>query len=321
MKILVTGSAGFIGFHLCNYLLKNKKYNVFGIDSLDNYYDINLKKNRLKILKKFKNFRFSKMDITNKKKLEKNFTSLKYNCVINLAAQAGVRYSITNPTKYLQSNIIGFFNILEMCKLIKVKHLIYASTSSVYGKSDKYPLKESFNTDKPLSFYAASKKCNEILAYSYSNLHKLPCTGLRFFTVYGPWGRPDMSLFKFTTNILKSKKIDLFNNGYHIRDFTNVLDVVKSIDKLITKPSKNKIPYEIFNIGSNNPKSLKNYVDIIEKNLNIKSKIRYKPLQKGDVIKTHANVNKLINYINYRPLIKIEKGIFEFINWFKSYYK
>ena len=263
---------------------------------------------------------FYKINIKNKKILENNFKKNKYNCVINLAAQAGVRYSIQNPSKYLESNIIGFFNILEASKKNNIKHLIYASTSSVYGFSKKFPLSETDNTDKPLSFYAATKKSNEILAYSYSNLYKLPCTGLRLFTAYGPFGRPDMSLFKFSKNIIKSKKIDLYNFGNHIRDFTYIDDIVFSIYKLISKPPKKKIPYHIFNIGSNNPRNLKFYVHTIEKKLNKKARISLKPLQEGDVFKTHANVNKLIKYIKYKPSISLEKGVSNFIEWFKDYF-
>jgi len=320
MNILVTGSIGFIGYHLCELLLRDKKNKIFGIDSLDNYYDINLKRKRLKILKENKNFNFEKLDITNINQLKKNFAKNKYSIVINLAAQAGVRYSIENPNKYFDSNMRGFFNILEVSRMHLIKHLIFASTSSVYGDSKKFPLKESHSTDKPLSFYAATKKCNEVMAYSYSNIYKLPCTGLRFFTVYGPWGRPDMSLFKFTSNILNFKPIELFNKGNHARDFTYVEDIVKSIKKLIIKPPKKKIPFEIFNIGSDNPKTLKYYLKVIEKNLKVKPKIILKELQMGDVKKTHASISKLTNYINFKPKISIETGIFNFVKWFKSYY-
>ena len=321
MKILVTGSIGFIGFHLCNLLTNNKKNKIFGIDSIDNYYDVSLKKNRLSILKNKKNFKFYKINISNFEKLKNNFTGNKYDIIINLAAQAGVRYSIENPSKYFDSNLKGFFNILELSRMNKIKHLIFASTSSVYGNSSNFPLKEEYPTDKPLSFYAASKKCNEVMAYSYSNIYKLPCTGLRFFTVYGPWGRPDMSLFKFISNITKSKKIELFNSGNHVRDFTYVEDIVKSIDKLISKPSNKPAPFNIFNVGSDNPKSLKAFIKVIEKNLKVKPKFILKKLQKGDVKKTHANVDKLKKYIKFKPSIGIETGISNFVKWFKEYYK
>ena len=318
MNILITGCAGFIGFHTCNTILQETKFNVFGIDNLNKYYDVNLKKERLKILKKSKNFNFKKKNICNLNSLKKIFKEKKFDIVINLAAQAGVRYSIDNPSVYMESNIKGFFNILECSRIFKIKHLIYASTSSVYGNLKKFPLEETDNTDKPLSFYAASKKTNEVLAYSYSNIFKIPTTGLRFFTVYGPYGRPDMSLFKFADRISKNKSIELFNNGNHVRDFTYVTDVVTSIKLLIDKIPKNDPPYAIFNIGSNNPKNLKLFLRLIEKNLNIKSKVNKLPLQKGDVHKTHANVDKLYKRIKFKPKVNIEEGIKKFINWYNS---
>ena len=320
MRILVTGSAGFIGYHLSLFLLKNTNNLIYGIDSLDKYYDVKLKKDRLKILKKYKRFVFYKLNLKNLKPLEDNFKKNKYNCVINLAAQAGVRHSIQNPGKYFESNILGFFNLLEISRNQNIKHLIFASTSSVYGSSNKFPLSEKDNTDKPLSFYAATKKSNEILAYSYSNIYKLPCTALRFFTVYGPFGRPDMSLFKFSKNINISKKIDLYNYGNHIRDWTYVEDVVSGIYKIISKPPKENIPFNIFNVASDQPRSLRYFLKTIENNLGKKAKITLKPLQKGDVLKTHANVIKLKRYINYKPTTSLEKGVSEFIKWFKDYY-
>ncbi len=319
MKICVTGNAGFIGFHLSLKLLKSN-YQVVGIDNLNDYYDTSLKLERLKILKKYKNFSFKKINISDKKLF--NFLKKKnIKCIINLAAQAGVRYSIEDPRKYFESNLDGFFNILEISRVLKIKHLIFASTSSVYGNNTKFPLLEDYNTDKPLSFYAATKKSNEILAYSYSNIYKLPITGLRFFTVYGPFGRPDMSLFKFTKNILKGNTLQLFNNGKHIRDFTYIDDVVEGIISAINKPSKKIVPFNIFNIGSNNPKKLKEFINIIEKNLFKKSKIKNLPLQLGDVVKTHASTYNAKKYLNYEPRVSIEEGIRQFIDWFRNYYK
>lgn len=321
MNILITGCAGFIGFNLCNRILNEKKtYKIYGIDNLNNYYDVKLKKNRLNILKKYKKFYFDKINISQKKKLSSFFRKNKFDIVIHLAAQAGVRYSITNPDVYLESNIIGFFNLIENAKSQKIKHFIYASTSSVYGDSKKFPIKENFNTDKPLSFYAASKKCNEIIAHSFSAIYKLPTTGLRFFTVYGPYGRPDMSLFKFTKNILSNKKIDLYNNGNHIRDFTYIDDITSYIIKIINKIPRGRIPYSVFNLGSNNPKHLKNFISIIEKNLSKKAKINKLKLQVGDVHKTHADNKKIKEITKIKKNTTIFSGIEKFIEWYKTYY-
>ena len=318
MKILVTGCAGFIGYHLSKSLLNNKKNKVFGIDNLNNYYDIKLKKNRLKSLKLNQNFIFNKIDISNKKKLKDNFSKNKYNIVVNLAAQAGVRYSIEKPEIYQKTNVNGFFNILEKCKNFKIKHLIHASTSSVYGDNTKFPLEENFNTDKPLSFYAATKKSNEVMAYSYSNIYKLPVTILRFFTVYGPKGRPDMSLYKFTDAIINNKPVKLFNNGNHIRDFTYISDVINAIEKVILSKNLNKVPYQVFNVSSNNPKSLKKFLNEIEKNCNKISKRVYLKLQKGDVHKTHGSNDLISKKLGFKPSVNIEKGIFNFVKWFNN---
>ena len=260
MKILITGCAGFIGFHLAKKLCKIKKFKVFGIDNLNNYYDLKLKKDRLKILMKSKFFNFSKIDISNDKEISKNFTKNKYDIVVHLAAQAGVRYSITNPEAYLKSNLLGFYNVINNAKNIKVRHFIFASSSSVYGNQKQMPLKESSQCNEPLSFYAATKISNENLAFSYSNIFDLKCTGLRLFTVYGPYGRPDMALFKFINNINQNKKIQWFNNGNHVRDFTYIDDAVNYIKKIILFKSNKKIPSEIFNSGNSKTVKLKKFL-------------------------------------------------------------
>jgi len=319
MKVLITGSSGFIGFHLANLLLK-KKIEVLGIDNLNNYYDVELKKNRLNILKKNKNFIFYKFDLKNIDKLNEVVKKNKIKTIVHLAAQAGVRYSIENPKTYLKNNLEVFFNILEVSRNNKLKHLIFASTSSVYGENKNFPLKENEDTSKPLSFYAATKKSNEVMAHSYSYIFKLPCTALRFFTVYGPYGRPDMALFKFTKNIIDNKKIELFNNGNHFRDFTYIDDIISGIYSIIKKPSKNKTPFNIFNIGNGDSRKLKDYLHIIEKKLGRKALIKNLPLQKGDIIKTHSDIHSLNNFSNYKPKTKIEEGVGKFIDWFMKYY-
>ncbi len=322
MKILVTGAAGFIGYHLCNNLSKNKNIELVGVDNFDNYYDVNIKKNRIKTLKKNKKFVFYKVDINNNLKISQIFKKYNFNIVIHLAAQAGVRYSISNPSKYIKSNINGFFNIIDVSRKFKVKHFLFASTSSVYGNSKKFPLKEDLNTDKPLSIYAATKKSNEVLAYAYSNIFKIPCTALRFFTVYGPFGRPDMALYLFTKKMINYESIELFNKGNHIRDFTYIDDIILSITKLIKKPPRGIVPYEVYNLASSKPRKLKDFLETIKIHLGItKFKIIKLKMQKGDVFKTHADTNKLINKIKYKPSIGIEIGIQEFIKWFKKYYK
>jgi len=319
MKVLITGCSGFIGFHLSNLLIE-KKINVIGVDNLNDYYDVKLKKNRLNILKKRNNFIFYKFDLNNIKKLNEIVKKNKIKIIIHLAAQAGVRYSIENPKTYFKNNLDVFFNILEVSRDNKLKHLIFASTSSVYGENNNFPLKEIEDTSKPLSFYAATKKSNEVMAHSYSHIYKLPCTALRFFTVYGPFGRPDMALFKFTKNILDNKKIELFNNGNHSRDFTYIDDIVSGIYSVIKKPSKNKTPFNIFNIGNGNSRKLKDYLQAIEKKLGRKALIKKLPLQKGDIIKTHSDINSLNNFSNYKPKTNIQEGVGKFIDWFIKYY-
>ena len=315
MKILITGCAGFIGYHLSKSLLNNSD-KIYGIDNLNKYYDVSLKKNRLINLKS-KNFFFNKLDIKNYKKLRNFFKNNKFDIVYHLAAQAGVRYSINNPNEYFDNNLKGFFNILECCKEFKVKNLIFASTSSVYGKKNIFPLNEKLSTDSPLSFYAATKKCNEIMAYSYSEIYGLKCTAIRFFTVYGPLGRPDMALFKFSNSIKKNKNLDLYNYGKHTRDFTYIDDVVKYLIKF-KKHKKNK-KFDVFNICSNNPVSLIKYLNIIEKNFNKKAKIKKVNLQKGDVIKTHGDNSKIKKKLGQIQFTSIEIGVNKFISWFKNY--
>ncbi len=320
MNILITGSAGFIGYHLSIKILKTKA-SVIGIDNVNNYYDTSIKRDRIKKLKQNKKFIFYKIDLSEYKKLNNIVKKYNIKIIIHLAAQAGVRYSIEQPKAYFKSNLEGFFNVLEISRHNKIKHLIYASTSSVYGDSKKFPLSEENSTDFPLSFYAATKKSNEVMAHSYSYIYKLPCTGVRFFTVYGPFGRPDMALFKFTKNIINNKPIELYNHGNHLRDFTYVDDIVEGIYSLIKKQSKKSIPYEIFNIGNGNPKKLLDYLKNIEKNLKIQPKIKNLPLQIGDIIKTHSNINKLKKYTGYKPKTNINNGISKFIEWYKDYYK
>ena len=319
MKILITGCAGFIGFHLTKFLT-SKKISIIGIDNLNNYYDVNLKKNRLKLLKENKKFTFYKTDILNKQKLNNIIKKNKIKIIVHLAAQAGVRYSIENPKTYHKNNLEGFFNILEISKENKIKHLIFASTSSVYGESSNFPLNENENTSKPLSFYAATKKSNEVMAHSYSYIYKLPCTAVRFFTVYGPYGRPDMALFKFTKNILENRKIELYNNGKHLRDFTYIDDITKGIFSIINKPNKDKVPYNIFNIGNGKSRKLIDYLFFIEKKLGKKAIVKKLPLQKGDIIKTHSDIKLLKKFSNYKPKIDIEEGVSKFIDWFIDYY-
>ncbi len=331
---LVTGSAGFIGFHTCLKLLKSNK-KVIGIDNLNKYYDIKLKKKRISILKKNKNFKFFKTNILNKSKIKNIFSNNNIKKIIHLAAQAGVRYSIKYPEKYIDTNLKGFFNIIENAKKNNIQHFVYASTSSVYGNNKNYPLKEDYAASHPMSIYAATKRSNELIAHSYSSLFNLPTTGLRFFTAYGPWGRPDMALFKFTLNILKNKKIEVFNNGKHERDFTYIDDIVNCIVLATNKiPKKNKFynpkkpnpklsycPYRIVNVGGNNPIKLEHFINLIEKNLNKKSKKKYLKLQKGDVIKTQSSMSWSNQVIKYKPKIKPEKGIKLFLDWFRNYYK
>ena len=332
-KILVTGSAGFIGSALCKKLLERGEF-IIGIDNHNDYYDPRIKKSRLAILKKFSNYRHFKIDLCKKLSLEKIFSKNKPQKVVNLAAQAGVRYSMENPLAYINSNIVGFANILENCRNYKIQHLVYASTSSVYGANTKMPFSESDSANHPLSVYAASKKSNELMAHTYSYLYKLPTTGLRFFTVYGPWGRPDMALFKFTKNILKNKPIDVFNHGKHTRDFTYIDDIVEGIIKTLDSsfkgnfkwngkkpdPATSKAPWRIFNIGNNSPVKLMDYIKALEKALGKKAKINFLPLQPGDVQDTYANVDNLKVKFKYKPSTSVSEGVSNFVEWYKNFY-
>ena len=332
MKILVTGAAGFIGMHVCNALLKNGK-KVVGIDNINDYYSVRLKKHRLKILKDFKNFKFIKADIKNKNKLKKIFLKEKFTHVINLAAQAGVAYSLINPHSYIDSNIIGFLNILENCKNNKIKHLIYASSSSIYGLNKQAPFSENHNVSHPISFYAASKRSNELMAHTYSHLYNLPTTGLRFFTVYGEWGRPDMAIYIFTKSILEDKSININNYGNMYRDFTYISDIVSPIIKLLNQTPKKNLklknlktfestaPFRLFNIGNNNPVKLSKMVDIIENILNKKAIKNLRGMQKGDVPMTKADTRRLKKITGFKPNTPITVGIKRFIKWYKEYNK
>ena len=333
-NIIVTGSAGFIGNSLTLKLLENGK-SVFGIDNHNNYYDPKIKNARIKRLKKYPNYKHYKIDLKDEKNLNKLFNDHKPYKVVNLAAQAGVRYSMENPIAYINSNILGFANILECCRLNNVKHLVYASTSSVYGANTKMPFSEHDTTNHQLSVYAASKKSNELMAHTYSYLYKLPTTGLRFFTVYGPWGRPDMALFKFTKAILEEKPIDVFNHGKHTRDFTYIDEIVKGILKVLDNPAignvswdsnkpdpaSSKAPWRIYNIGNSKPVKLMDYIDALEKTLGKKAKINFLPLQPGDVPDTYANTDNLEKKFNYKPSTSIIEGVSKFVEWYKDYYK
>ncbi len=324
MKILITGCAGFIGFSLSRKLLDKTSHHIIGIDSLNNEYDSGLKKDRMNILTKYKKFTFHKININNYRLIKESFLKERYDRVIHLAAQAGVRKSIHDPDLYLKSNIIGQFNILKASNLIKLKHLIFASSSSVYGKSNKFPLYENDKTDSPESFYAATKKSNEVIAMSFSKIYFLPITALRFFTVYGEYGRPDMAPYKFTKKIINGETIDLFNSGDHYRDFTYIDDITINIIKLINKiPKKSNIkaPFEIFNIGNGSTIRLSKFVNLIEKKLGKKAKIKKLPMQRGDVYKTYASNKKLKNIIKLSNTTPIEQGMQKFIDWFKSYHK
>lgn len=333
-RVLVTGTAGFIGYHLAHRLLA-AGVDVVGIDNLNAYYSPQLKKDRLSRLQQFPQFQFAELDLGAKTEIDSLFAFHSFRYVVNLAAQAGVRYSITNPYAYLDSNITGFLNILEACRTYPVQHLIYASSSSVYGANRNMPFSVHDNVDHPLALYAATKKANELMAHAYSNLYHLPTTGLRFFTVYGPWGRPDMALFLFTKAILEGKPIDVFNNGKMRRDFTYVDDIVESIVRLIPKPAlpnplwnggkpdpaTSFAPYRVFNIGNNQPVELLHFIEVLENRLGRKAVKNFLPLQQGDVPETYADVEDLMREVDFRPATPIEQGIDEFVSWYTWYYK
>jgi len=317
LKYLITGAAGFIGYHLSDKLCR-EGYDITGIDNLNSYYDVNLKESRLKDLQQYSNFNFIKSDLAEKDDLTKLFEKEKVDAVINLAAQPGVRYSITNPEVSIRSNIIGFFNLLECCKDFNVKSLIYASSSSIYGNNHKIPSSVNDNVDHPISLYAATKKSNELMAYTYYHLYNIPMTGLRFFTVYGPLGRPDMAYYKFAQSIMQGAPIDVYNNGDMERDFTYIDDVIEAIYRLIKKENIND--YKLFNIGGEHPVNLLNFIEMLEKQLGKKAIKVFKELQPGDVKITYADSTELAKYIDYKPVTRIEEGLAKFVKWFKKYY-
>jgi UDP-glucuronate 4-epimerase len=317
LKILVTGAAGFIGYHISKRLCE-EGYDVTGIDNINSYYDIRLKESRLEILSKYENFKFDKIDLADKAQLLEYFKNERPELVINLAAQPGVRYSISHPDESIRNNINAFFNLLECCREYPVKKLIYASSSSVYGNTDKIPFSVDDNVDNPVSLYAATKKTNELMAYTYHHLYGIPVTGLRFFTVYGPYGRPDMAYFSFSEKIMKDIPIDIFNKGDMMRDFTYVDDVTESVYRLVKKEIVNE--YRIFNIGGEHPVNLLYFVETLEKNLGKEAKKVFKEMQPGDVKITVADSSDLAEYIGYKPETKIEDGLERFVKWFRKYY-
>ncbi len=333
LPVLVTGAAGFIGFHLSKRLLDDGR-TVIGLDNLNDYYDVSLKEARLHQLRQREGFEFVKLDLANRLGMESLFNANSFSCVVNLAAQAGVRYSIENPHSYIDSNLVGFTNILEGCRHREVPHLVYASSSSVYGANTAMPFSVHNNVDHPLSLYAASKKANELMAHTYSHLYGLPTTGLRFFTVYGPWGRPDMALFKFTRNILAGEPIDVFNYGKHRRDFTYIDDIIEGVVRVmanIPQPDKNwdsdhpdpgtsAAPWRVYNIGNSEPVELMRYIEVIEECLGRNAEKNMLPLQPGDVPDTYADVTALADDVGYHPDTPVEVGIRNFIDWYRDYY-
>lgn len=334
MKLLVTGAAGFIGYHLALRLLQRGDQ-VIGFDNLNDYYDVRLKEARLARLAAFERFRFEKGDLADRQNLDNLFGDEQFDVVVNLAAQAGVRYSIQNPKAYIDANVVGFTNILEGCRHHKVGHLVFASSSSVYGANTKLPFSESDSVDHPISLYAATKKANELMAHTYASLFKLPCTGLRFFTVYGPWGRPDMALFLFTKAILAGEPIKVFNHGQMTRDFTYIDDIVEGIVRLIDRPATPNpnwnsatpdpatsfAPYRIFNIGNNAPVELMRYIRAIETALGIPARMEMLGMQPGDVPSTAADVSRLENWADFRPATPVEEGVAKFVAWYREYFR
>lgn len=321
-KILVTGAAGFIGFHLSRKLLE-QGVEVTGFDNINDYYDVNLKYSRLAILEKYQNFSFVKGDLADKVAVDKLLEDNDFDIVVNLAAQAGVRYSIDNPQAYIESNVIGFFNILEACRNNPVEHLLYASSSSVYGNQQKTPFSTDDDVSKPISLYAATKKSNELMAYTYSHLYGIPSTGLRFFTVYGPFGRPDMAYFSFTNKIMNGEKIKIFNNGDMYRDFTYIDDIVQGIENMLCNPpeaDENGDKATVYNIGNNSPEKLMYFIETLEKALGKTAEKEFLPMQPGDVYQTYADVTPLVEKFGFRPSTSIEDGLAKFVEWYKSYY-
>lgn len=332
--ILVTGAAGFIGFHLCKKLLERGEI-VIGIDNINDYYDVFLKYARLEILGQYKNFSFEKIDLADQASLAALFKKHSIKRVVNLAAQAGVRYSIENPYVYVNSNLVGFVNLIECCRHHSIEHLVYASTSSAYGANTNQPFNESQSADHPMSFYAATKRANELIAHSYASLYGLPCTGLRFFTVYGTWGRPDMALFKFAKNILAEKPIDIYNHGKMVRDFTYVEDIVEGIDRALQKPAQPDLtwdshqpnsatsyaPYRIYNIGNSQPVPLMDYIHALEKALDKKGEYHFMEMQAGDVPSTCADVSRLEEDFGYKPKIGVQEGVKRFVEWYLDYFQ
>ena len=331
---LVTGAAGFIGMHVCLRLLERGDC-VIGVDNLNDYYDVALKKARLSRLQLFKAFNLHRLDISDRNAMQELFSQVKPDCIIHLAAQAGVRYSITNPHAFIDSNILGFINILEGCRHNAVQHLVYASSSSVYGGNTTLPFSEHHNIDHPISLYAATKKANELMAHTYSHLFKLPATGLRFFTVYGPWGRPDMALFLFTKAILAGESINVYNHGNMMRDFTFIDDIVEGVIRVADKPATpssnfdpakpdpaiSNAPYRVFNIGNNRPTQLMDYIVALEEALGLTAIKNYLPIQPGDVPATAANTDELAAWVGFKPNTSVNEGVARFVQWYRSYYK
>jgi UDP-glucuronate 4-epimerase len=332
-KILVTGAAGFIGFHLCRRLLE-KGDQVVGLDNLNPYYDVRLKEDRLRKLGGWRNFDFRKIDLADQERMAGLFSEQGFDRVVNLAAQAGVRYSLENPQAYVESNIVGFLNILEGCRHHRIQHLVFASSSSVYGANTKMPFSVHDNVDHPVSLYAATKKANELMAHTYASLYKIPSTGLRFFTVYGPWGRPDMALFLFTKAILEGKPIPVFNYGKMQRDFTYIDDIIEGVVRILGQapephsewngdrpdPSRSFAPYRLYNIGNNNPVELLRFIEVLEDCLGRKAEKNFLPMQPGDVPATYADVDDLMQAVGFKPSTSLEEGIGKFVAWYRDYF-